>query len=587
MADCNAKDGGYRVPLFDRLRSAGHNVTMVGSATNGPASAPPAALSNEGHPGPRAFQLVRDCTLPPAVISPACQRKLDAWCNADTACVEVNKKDGYELPLVARYDVGSTGSTSKEWRCYSPSSLSPDRSRYTNGSAYCTAEKQLAAVLASCTASSTRSIGVRRAAASRDWGCWGDWPTARPDAIALHIGTNDIGDCYLGKGPFPGTKGVAACADYLAYELARLLNFTFASLPRVHVFLATIIAMPRYAFYNQTVQVFNSEVIPAAVARFSARGCSIELVPVHAATGICTPSGGDCCGDLVHPTGAIGYPRMAEAWFTAMNATKVTSLHTAGQEDPTAAAIPHVATSFVTTQIINCTADFPACPLLPNASDPGKAMHVTRFSENIAQDGPGFKQRIGPTSLLAKDENQVMVYRFDLGCQFLLWVDASGVIEKVLNCSKAKIEVPANHTKWATSYVGEIETGRAQLDAIEACTSSLKPVCPRWKFLHNSSEGCTDHHSYTVKQSQEWLLAPTTPPVVPSQATYYPKRFTNDINYPIAAPPVCKGGDHVYWHADWTTFSVAPEADLFAVPKSCVTVDAQTLRAGYKGGLLR
>jgi hypothetical protein len=138
--------------------------------------------------------------------------------------VDVIKENGYVLPLVARFDTGSGAhaEASKAWRCYSPSSLSPDLSHYTHGTAYCTAEKQLEAVLAGCSHTSSGVVSHEGASAAVPLGsaalkadlaycpdcCWGSWPEARPDVIALHIGTNDIGDCYLGNGPFQGTKSV-------------------------------------------------------------------------------------------------------------------------------------------------------------------------------------------------------------------------------------------------------------------------------------------------------------------------------------------------------------------------------------------
>ena len=69
-ADCGVDDGGYRTDLYALLVAAGHTVTMVGSAANGPASAPAAALSNEGHPGARTFQLVGNCTSPLSPLPP-------------------------------------------------------------------------------------------------------------------------------------------------------------------------------------------------------------------------------------------------------------------------------------------------------------------------------------------------------------------------------------------------------------------------------------------------------------------------------------------------------------------------------------
>ena len=46
------------------------------------------------------------------------------------------------------------------WRCYSPSALSPDRSRYTGGPAFCSDNEQLEVVEAVC-------AGLGRATLSR------------------------------------------------------------------------------------------------------------------------------------------------------------------------------------------------------------------------------------------------------------------------------------------------------------------------------------------------------------------------------------------------------------------------------------
>jgi hypothetical protein len=81
-------------------------------------------------------------------ISAACQKTLDAYCNVDKPCVTANVKKNYTLPLVARFD-RSLHDAAKAWRCYSPSSLSPDRSHYTHGSAYCSGTS-LPALVAMC-----------------------------------------------------------------------------------------------------------------------------------------------------------------------------------------------------------------------------------------------------------------------------------------------------------------------------------------------------------------------------------------------------------------------------------------------------
>lgn len=48
------------------------------------------------------------------------------------------KNHGYSTDFVALYDSGDSTSNSKEWRCYSYSSLNSDHTAYSNGSAYCT-----------------------------------------------------------------------------------------------------------------------------------------------------------------------------------------------------------------------------------------------------------------------------------------------------------------------------------------------------------------------------------------------------------------------------------------------------------------
>ena len=87
--------------------------------------------------------------------SPTCQAEMDASCNADAPCVGTIRADGFILPLVARYDLGHPpiiGKSSKQWRCYSPSSLSPDKSHYAGGVAYCSRNSVLRSVLSLCEA---------------------------------------------------------------------------------------------------------------------------------------------------------------------------------------------------------------------------------------------------------------------------------------------------------------------------------------------------------------------------------------------------------------------------------------------------
>lgn len=88
-----------------------------------------------------------DAMAPPAM----CVDQMNALCNADTTCVDEVKRDGGLLPLIALFDGDADPGSQPAWRCYSPSSLNADRTRYVNGTLYCSDSKQLEAVLSECT----------------------------------------------------------------------------------------------------------------------------------------------------------------------------------------------------------------------------------------------------------------------------------------------------------------------------------------------------------------------------------------------------------------------------------------------------
>ncbi|EDQ86314.1 uncharacterized protein MONBRDRAFT_28502 [Monosiga brevicollis MX1] len=92
-----------------------------------------------------------------ATVDAACQKVLDNWCNGleDQTCVNALSSAGAELPLYARYDVAANDDE-KQWRCYSPSSLTPDLSGYSNGTSYCTREQEILDVIADCDVNRTQ-----------------------------------------------------------------------------------------------------------------------------------------------------------------------------------------------------------------------------------------------------------------------------------------------------------------------------------------------------------------------------------------------------------------------------------------------
>ena len=77
-------------------------------------------------------------SVPEAIASPACQAVLDLWCEADVQCSQSCADGHADLPLVARYiSIATSPSPVPSWRCISPSSLDPTRTKYTSGDFFC------------------------------------------------------------------------------------------------------------------------------------------------------------------------------------------------------------------------------------------------------------------------------------------------------------------------------------------------------------------------------------------------------------------------------------------------------------------
>lgn len=81
--------------------------------------------------------------------TPHCQAVMDMWCGTLTQCVLEVKTTGGLLPLVARF--GLEGA--HEWRCYSPSALDKNGTRYTGGPQFCSEDALLRQVLGICNGS--------------------------------------------------------------------------------------------------------------------------------------------------------------------------------------------------------------------------------------------------------------------------------------------------------------------------------------------------------------------------------------------------------------------------------------------------
>ena len=128
----------------------------------------------------------------------------------------------------------------------------------------------------------------------------GRWVKTNPDIITVHLGTNDCGQNYQ-----PAT---------LNTKMRLLLNHTFAALPKVHVYLASILLMPTN---RPTCASDFNKMVPDIVKDFAKAGHKIVYVPMAEDTGMCagagTPNEGLCAGGHVHPISA-GYLRMASSF---------------------------------------------------------------------------------------------------------------------------------------------------------------------------------------------------------------------------------------------------------------------------------
>lgn len=93
------------------------------------------------------------CAVLSSVQPPSiCQKRMDAWCNDHSHCANYPNY----APFFARFDLNKDNST-KKWRCYPKSVLSPDTSHYVHNVSrkedhICTRQDELQAILTSCKA---------------------------------------------------------------------------------------------------------------------------------------------------------------------------------------------------------------------------------------------------------------------------------------------------------------------------------------------------------------------------------------------------------------------------------------------------
>ena len=152
------------------------------------------------------------------------------------------------------------------------------------------------------------------------------WVRLQPDVILLHTGTNDIGQ--------------GADLATVVNRTQNLLAEIFQSLPRVHLFHASLISMLPHGPANSPPDVAESvimrfnQLLPSLLTVWSGRGFSANFVSLYENTGLCdrdwaAPLGSslispECCPDKVHPTGnylAIVVPERTVVAFLSAGGT--------------------------------------------------------------------------------------------------------------------------------------------------------------------------------------------------------------------------------------------------------------------------
>lgn len=213
-----------------------------------------------------------------------------------------------------------------------------------------------------------------------------------------------------------------------------------------------------------------------------------------------------------------------------------------------------LATSFSAKQWNTCTSDWPACPAAKIGKD------LIKFSQFYAQDAIGFRERVGPTSLLPDKENQILVNRYDLGYKYMMWVDSSKEPAKVINCTRGEVKVPANQTSWALYFAGGFVG--AVYNGTTSCVNGTESHCQVWNNMHTFPIQCEKQNkSYTGMEPDIWTLAPV------DQDKLFLATFTNDVFWPAGSCLSPGNVTHKYWHLDFSEdFSTSIDDELFKVP---------------------
>ena len=223
-----------------------------------------------------------------------------------------------------------------------------------------------------------------------------------------------------------------------------------------------------------------------------------------------------------------------------------------------------IATSFSCKTAQRCDVGFPGCYPIMN----------TTYFVDFAIDDNNVRTINGPTSLLKKNENNVVINRYDLGFQYAMWVDVSGSSKQILNCTR--LNVTAIHMTKETlreSFLGYSYKSNNASSGRVPCSPGLrsekdegegegvgKGDCDEWIWV--SEFGCGPAgHQVLGTEPEIWRLNTSS-----TSTTTILSSMTNEILYPKACQ-LPGTPTHIAAVIDYTRDWVShPAASLFTVP---------------------
>lgn len=232
-----------------------------------------------------------------------------------------------------------------------------------------------------------------------------------------------------------------------------------------------------------------------------------------------------------------------------------------GTEASQGATVPNLVDSFSSTRQDSCGGGFPGCP-----SGTGRSSPNISFSLFAAQDLAKGVLRIGPSSLLPKHENQVVVTQFEIGMQYFMHVDASTGPQqpRVINCTRVPLGENISVSVMRSAWIGWLGSKAVHVGTAP-CNGNN--VCQKYEWNSTFDVFCANGSKMKGVEPERWFVGTRAyPPSSSSCSSGTPVPLVammNDIHH-----PECDGGvAHVWYHTNWESAFQSPvSSSVFDVP---------------------